>query len=200
MSLNINEKTHEDTVNKITNKVGHQIENFLYKGYQGIIILGIGSNNKKYVNFDTYGPRVGSLLKQYNLPKFVDCYGTMEEPLNAINIEKFAEEKKTEFSKNIVIAIDACVTMFTSNLGKIKVCNFGVQPGAGFKKDIDIIGDFSIIATTIKKGNFFSTDLKDATVINESGLELLANITAEALYKGLSKEDTMISRQRILRK
>ena len=86
----IEKEFYEELKNYIANDLRFKIDiSMKLNNYKEIIILGIGTNISEWANFDTFGPRVGSLLKQYNLPEYIKCYGDMDETLNATNIASF---------------------------------------------------------------------------------------------------------------
>lgn len=96
---------------------------------------------------DSLGPIVGSLL-QDRIPNKV--YGTVENPVHALNVNKIGKTIKEEYKGNTIIAIDACVGI-TIPKGDIRLRNTPVKPGKGACKELDEIGDYSIAGIVYEK-------------------------------------------------
>ena len=199
----IEKEFYEELKNYIANDLRFKIDiSMKLNNYKEIIILGIGTNISEWANFDTFGPRVGSLLKQYNLPEYIKCYGDMDETLNATNIASFAQEMKKELEEKMVIAIDSSISNRRS-LGSITIYNHGLKPGAGFKKKLPKLGDLSILGNTVEKTyNLFnlSREQINSLSISINKLEELVNITTESLSIALSKDDFVICKDKIIRR
>lgn len=169
------------------------------KGYKEVLILGVGTSHSEWVNFDTFGPRVGSLLRKYNLPQNITCYGNMESSLNATNIYTFVKEMKKELEQKMVIAIDSSMSR-KRNLGQLTIYNQGLKPGSAVGKKLPVVGDISILGNTVEKTyNLFelSKDQIDKLSISTDKLEELVNITAESICLAFSKENSETCKQLI---
>lgn len=104
-----------------------------------IVIVCIGTDRS---TGDSLGPLVGSRLKEKNITSF-HVYGTLEDPVHALNLQ----EKTNEIFKNhlnpFVIGIDACLGRSTS-VGFISLADGPVKPGAAVNKDLPPVGDIHI--------------------------------------------------------
>lgn len=91
---------------------------------------------------DCLGPLVGTLLKKKDMS--FPIYGTLNNPIHAVNLnEKITYIKKVHPSSP-VIAIDACLGD-EENIGLIHVRHKPISPGKGVGKKLPSIGDISIV-------------------------------------------------------
>ncbi|WP_291658297.1 spore protease YyaC [Clostridium sp.] len=91
---------------------------------------------------DSLGPLVGTFLKEMGFP--LPVYGTIYEPIHAMNIEKKLNEIKKNFPYHQYIAIDACLGDKHS-IGDIRIKNLPLSPGKALSKNLPEIGDYSIV-------------------------------------------------------
>ncbi|MBO5182911.1 MAG: DUF1256 domain-containing protein [Bacilli bacterium] len=148
------------------------------KDYDKIMIVCIGTSK---VIFDSYGPIVGSILSRALFPFDVRVYGTIEKPINGLNIESFILKNASEFNKNLVIAVDSMFSKYETNKS-IYVSNRGLKPGSALGKSFPTIGEFSI-------GGIVS-NYSDPIVDNIDDILDMCNITCDALFMAL-KSDIM---------
>jgi len=102
-----------------------------------IVILCIGTDRS---TGDTLGPLVG-----YHLHKFkkFNVYGTLDEPVHAVNLETTLDQIKRHHHNPFIIAVDACLGPLKS-VGNITVSTSPLKPGAGVGKDLPSVGDISV--------------------------------------------------------
>ncbi|MTI46817.1 spore protease YyaC [Sporosalibacterium faouarense] len=91
---------------------------------------------------DCLGPLVGTLLKKKKFPNLI--YGTLNDPIHAVNIKEKIGYIKRIHPSNPVIAIDACLGE-EDNVGNIQIRNSPIFPGKGVGKKLPSIGDVSVI-------------------------------------------------------
>ncbi|WP_017413499.1 MULTISPECIES: spore protease YyaC [Clostridium] len=91
---------------------------------------------------DCLGPLVGTYLKERFFP--LPVYGTISEPIHALNLEARLAEIKSSHPNCKIIGIDACLGPFSS-IGEIQVRNYPINPGKGVGKILPPVGDISII-------------------------------------------------------
>jgi len=91
---------------------------------------------------DCLGPLVGTSLKENFFP--LPVYGTISEPIHALNLESRLAEIKATHPRAKIIGIDACLGPFSS-IGEIQVRNYPINPGKGVGKILPPVGDISII-------------------------------------------------------
>ncbi|GAB7388507.1 spore protease YyaC [Bacillaceae bacterium] len=106
--------------------------------FDEIVMLCIGTDRS---TGDSLGPLVGSKLK--NRVTHCAVYGTLDEPVHAVNLEETLCMMQARHPNTLIIAIDACLGQFHS-VGKITVADGPLKPGAGVKKNLPEVGDFHL--------------------------------------------------------
>lgn len=115
---------------------------------------------------DSLGPLVGTFLKEMEIN--IDVYGTLDDPVHALNIpSKLEEIYNKDYDR--IIAIDACLSAKSSQ-GTIEIRKDSVSPGKGVGKTLPKIGDYSIIGVVDTTGKDFND------LIESSHLSLLYNM------------------------
>lgn len=119
-----------------TNAICEYISCFMEKE---CIVLCIGTD--KYIG-DCLGPLTGSLLlkKDFNTKVF----GTLKNPVHAMNIKSVATEIQKNYKDHSIIAIDACLGI-KEYIGSIQVKPGAIHPGKGVGKKLPPVGDLSIV-------------------------------------------------------
>lgn len=104
---------------------------------------------------DALGPLVGTMLKNSDFKYPV--YGTLDNPIHALNIYESIENIKKTHSKGTFLAIDACLGS-KSNIGNIQIREGPILPGKGVGKKLPQIGNYSIVGIVdkIDENNRFS--------------------------------------------
>lgn len=132
---------------------------------------------------DCLGPVVGSMLKIKRFP--LPVYGTIEEPIHALNIDKKLDEiEKLNPGKNI-IGIDACLGDKNS-IGEIQVRDYAVHPGKGVGKSLPDVGRTSIIGIVDANDNkeiFSSNNIRLNLIIKMSTIITYSLLQAYYLSK-----------------
>ncbi|SHE82065.1 putative sporulation protein YyaC [Caldanaerobius fijiensis DSM 17918] len=124
--------THPNAINFLTNILCNLIAH-------DDVFLCIGTD--KYIG-DALGPIVGNnLIKMHPDLK---VYGTLKEPVHAINIVKTMHMVKKKHPTSRIVAIDACLGE-PSSIGDICIKNQPLFPGKGVGKNLPPVGDISII-------------------------------------------------------
>ena len=109
---------------------------------------------------DCLGPLVGTLLKSRNFP--LPVYGTISDPIHALNIDKKLNEIKILHPHNNIIGIDACLGD-SDSIGEIQARDYPVHPGKGVGKSLPNVGETSIIGIVDSNDNdeiFNSTNIR----------------------------------------
>jgi len=123
------------------------------------VFLCIGSDK---ITGDCLGPLTGYLLKNtHNVNAYI--YGTLDAPINALNLELAEKFIRKKHKKSKIVTIDACLGN-VCDIGKIKIVNKPAIPGNAFSKNLKNVGDMSILAIVNRgtaEDNFslFSTPL-----------------------------------------
>lgn len=103
---------------------------------------------------DCLGPMIGSYLQGSHVN--VPVYGTLQEPVHAMNLTKYITLIKNTYENPFVIAIDACLGT-KEHIGYITLEQGSLFPGEGIQKSLPCIGDLAItgIVNHARKSNFF---------------------------------------------
>lgn len=104
-----------------------------------IVFVCIGTDRS---TGDSLGPLVGTLLEEKKLPSFF-IYGTLDDPIHAVNITERLKEIHERHFHPFVIGIDACLGRIKS-VGVIEIGPGPVKPGAGVNKDLPAVGNIHI--------------------------------------------------------
>lgn len=100
---------------------------------------------------DSLGPLVGSLLQTKKL-QHVKVYGTLHDPIHAVNLTDKLEQIANQHRKPFVIAIDACLGK-NASIGQLITGVGPIQPGAALKKNLPTVGDIHITGV-VNMGGF----------------------------------------------
>ncbi len=136
------------------------------------IILCIGSD---LVLGDSLGPLIGTLLQKKNLPAYV--YGSLSFPITAKEVNYAKNYLKATHPNSTVIAVDAAVGNY-DDIGIIRVLKKGIKPGLGVKKNLNTVGDLSIIGVVAEKSK------DNDKLFNLTRLNLIFGM-AEQIAKGI---------------
>lgn len=144
--------------------------------FSDYIFLCVGSDK---VIGDTYGPLVGHKLKENfkNMYNNIEVYGTLEEPISAVNLEKKVKEIYQKYSHPCIIAIDSAFGR-EDKIGSIFVSDTKMQCGKATGKNMIKVGDISIkgiVAKDLKMPKYNFTTLQNTSL---GSVLKLADITA----------------------
>lgn len=131
---------------------------------KNFIIVCIGTDSNIV---DSLGPLVGTILKDKNFP--LPVYGTLDDPINALNIDKKLNEIKSKYLESNILAVDACLGS-KKTIGEIEARNYSICPGEGVGKSLPSIGACSIMGTT------GLSDINDFLLLNKVRLGFVMNM------------------------
>lgn len=109
------------------------------KDVYDIVILCIGSDRS---TGDAFGPLVGSHLQASTLKQF-HIYGTLDQPVHAINLEETVAVIHQRHRRPLILAVDACLGRY-QHVGWVTLAEGALQPGAGVNKKLPRVGDISL--------------------------------------------------------
>ena len=144
-----------------------------------IVVVCVGTDRS---TGDSLGPIVGSSLSKYRSPLF-DLYGTLEEPVHAMNLDDTLREIDSRTRNPFVIGIDACLGQAAS-VGCIQVGSGPVRPGAGVNKELPPVGDIHITCI-VNVGGFM-----EYFVLQNTRLHLvmkMSDVIAQCVYLSIAK-------------
>jgi putative sporulation protein YyaC len=169
-----NEKYNSENITKLKDV----LKNYMNKD---TVIICIGTD--KCIG-DCLAPMIGTILKEreYNYP----IYGTLEDPVHALNLEKKLKEIKQKHPKSFVIGIDACLGD-SEYVGNIQIRNRPVYPGKGVGKVLPAVGDISIvgIVDSIAYSDVFSIRSIRLDLIHKMAKSIAMAILEAKAKKGL---------------
>jgi len=104
-----------------------------------LVCLCIGTDRS---TGDSLGPLVGTMLEKMASPS-LRIYGTLDEPVHAVNLRATLEEMRRNLKNPRIIAVDACLGNLHS-VGSIQVGMGPLKPGAGVNKNLPEVGEVHI--------------------------------------------------------
>lgn len=108
---------------------------------QGVLFLCIGSDRS---TGDSLGPLVGYKLQQATqILQPITLFGTLRQPVHAINLEETMSHIRAEYEDHVVVAIDASIGRH-EHVGYITVGLGSLRPGLGVRKNLGAVGDVFI--------------------------------------------------------
>jgi putative sporulation protein YyaC len=144
-----------------------------------LVVVCVGTDRS---TGDSLGPLVGTALSKYRSP-FFDLYGTLEEPVHAMNLDETLQEIGSRVRNPFVVGIDACLGQAAS-VGCIQVGSGPVRPGAGVNKELPPVGDIHITGI-VNVGGFM-----EYFVLQNTRLHLvmkMSDIISQSLYMAIVK-------------
>lgn len=172
---------HDDQ--KAASLIATQFVSMLPKTSRPIVIVCIGTDRS---TGDSLGPLVGTFLEEKN-PETFYVYGTLEDPIHAVNLEEKLQEIKSKHIHPFIIGIDACLGKLKS-VGHIQLADGPVKPGAGVNKELPPVGDIHLTGIVNVSGfmEFF--------VLQNTRLNLVVKM-ARAISDGLYEASKNYSRK-----
>lgn len=146
---------------------------------QDIVVICIGTDRS---TGDCLGPLVGTSLAKLASPHF-HLYGTLEEPVHAMNLNDTLDKINQRFIDPFIIGIDACLGQ-TSSVGSIQVVQGPLRPGAGVNKQLPPVGDIHLTGI-VNVGGFM-----EYFVLQNTRLSLvmrLSEIISSSLYTAIKE-------------
>lgn len=129
---------HEDT--DASQKISMELLNLLPAAPKPVVFVCIGTDRS---TGDSLGPLVGTLLQEKTVSSSFFVYGTLDDPIHAMNLEERLKEIESSHINPFIIGIDACLGKVKS-VGIVQVGKGPVKPGAGVNKELPAVGDAHI--------------------------------------------------------
>ncbi|MNE01151.1 hypothetical protein D3C76_46800 [compost metagenome] len=146
---------------------------------QDIVVVCIGTDRS---TGDCLGPLVGTALSKYG-PEHFHLYGTLEEPVHAMNLKDTLLHINQVFHNPYIIGIDACLGQ-TSSVGSIQVVQGPLRPGAGVNKELPPVGNIHVTGI-VNVGGFM-----EYFVLQNTRLSLvmrLSEIISSSIYSAIKE-------------
>lgn len=157
------------------NVISNTIISYLPSTLSPIVVLCIGTDRS---TGDSLGPLTGTILANKTL-QHINVYGTLHEPIHAMNLQDKLIEINNTFHKPYIIAIDAALGKANS-IGNIFTQNGPLQPGSALKKDLPDVGNTSITGVVNVSG------VMEYAVLQSTRLSIvhdIAVVIASILYR-----------------
>jgi putative sporulation protein YyaC len=156
-------------------KLADSLSNFLpaTSSIQPIVFVCIGTDRS---TGDSLGPLIGTLLSEKNIAPF-HVYGTLDDPIHALNLEERLTEIHTLHENPFIVGIDACLGRMKS-VGIIQLGDGPVKPGSGVKKELPPVGNIHITGIVNISG------FMEFLVLQNTRLSLVLNM-AKTISKGI---------------
>lgn len=138
----------------------HQFKELLHNLEQHLsplVILCIGSDRS---TGDALGPLAGSMLTAMNLKDAV-VYGTLEEPVHALNLEKTCTTITAHHRNSAILAVDSSLGS-KKNVGCLQFGMGSLRPGAGVHKKLPPVGDIYVTGI-VNMGGFMELMVLQST-------------------------------------
>lgn len=170
---------------KAANKVAIELVSMLPTNcLRPIVFVCIGTDRS---TGDSLGPLIGTFLEEMDISPF-HVYGTLEEPIHALNLEEKIREMKEKHFNPIIIGVDACLGRLKS-VGIIQIGEGPIKPGAGVKKDLPPVGDYHITGI-VNVGGFM-----EFFVLQNTRLNLVLKM-AKVIANGIQQASTIFQPKR----
>jgi putative sporulation protein YyaC len=137
---------------------------------------------------DSLGPFIGTALNKHQRARLLDSniiiYGTLDEPVHALNLDHCIQ-RIVKMDKSVsTIAIDACLGR-PQNIGFISLKRGPLKPGTGVNKKLPLVGDYHIIGVVNVSG------FMEHVVLQNTRLSLvvqMADVIASSITMGLGSQ------------
>jgi len=148
----------------VLQRLSQQLEHFLedLPPERRIAIVCVGTDRS---TGDSLGPLVGTALARESDDALFDLYGTLEEPVHAMNLgDTLLKISRSSARQPFVIAVDACLGQ-VSSVGCIQIGSGPVRPGAGVNKELPPVGDIHMTGI-VNVGGFMEYFVLQNTRLN----------------------------------
>ncbi|RCW42961.1 spore protease YyaC [Paenibacillus prosopidis] len=175
--------TTANVIGMLVNRLSSMLEDLADN--RPIVVVCVGTDRS---TGDSLGPLIGTSLSKYRSPHF-ELFGTLEDPVHAMNLDDTLLEINRRFHKPFVIGIDACLGQ-VSSVGCIQVGVGPVRPGAGVNKDLPPVGDIHITGI-VNVGGFM-----EYFVLQNTRLHLvmkMADIISLSLFTAIANHAHLIT-------
>jgi len=158
---------------------GEQLTSFVErvkeeKEKQGLLFLCIGSDRS---TGDSLGPLVGCKLEQRFWGQQASLFGTLRQPVHAINLEETMCRIRADYEDHVVVAIDASIGRH-EHVGYITLGMGALRPGLGVRKNLGAVGDIFITGIVGSGGAW------EPLLLQNTRLSVVMDL-ADCIYDGI---------------
>lgn len=165
----------------------HEMSSTLTRFYQSctndIVYLCVGSDRS---TGDSFGPFVGTMLKEKRFPYQV--FGTIEEPVHALNLVNVVKNINKQFSNPTIISIDASLGDY-HQIGTIILKEGPLIPGFAVRNSLPEVGNYHLKAVV----NYLDPSLPISS-LNSTRLHMvmnLAKITTDIILNSVNNRSNV---------
>lgn len=165
------QKSTKSPKNRAENKINEEktgnnffMKKILCNNQKQIVVVCFGTPQ---VSGDALGPKVGTLLQQWNIPCFV--YGTVSRPVTAKNMSEYMWHIERVHGDATILSVDASLGK-REKIGQIAVRKDGVCP-AGVKGEKRRFGQVGVLGVVGENGG---NPMKALLTINEDYISKMA--------------------------
>lgn len=162
---------------KLKETILHFLDKYKLAISDPTIILCIGTDRS---TGDALGPLVGTNLQQYHSP-YVRIFGTLDEPVHAINLDDILFKIQNTYISPFIIAIDAGLGKHSS-VGMIDVKDGPLKPGTGVNKELTPVGNMHLTGL-VNIGGYMEYFVLQSTRL--SLVMKMANIISYSIHAGI---------------
>ena len=153
-------------------------------GGNHILIVCVGTDRS---TGDAFGPIIGSRLASLPPLSGVEVFGTLDEPVHAVNLVSVLDRIHNLYSeKPFIVAIDACLGRF-EHVGHITLERGALRPGAGVNKTLPEFGDVTLTGVVNVSGFMEYFVLQNTRL---SVVMRMSDIVVDSLRRSLIKHCT----------
>lgn len=143
--MNLNKRKFNDCFRTLysdptaSDRISNEVISWLPTTPCEYIALFIGTDRS---TGDALGPLAGSFFSALN-PRHMTIYGTLSNPIHAVNLQTEIDIMKRNHKHPFIIAIDACLGK-SSSVGQLIAGVGPLQPGAALNKPLPPIGNIHL--------------------------------------------------------
>ncbi|NLO22156.1 MAG: spore protease YyaC [Syntrophomonadaceae bacterium] len=138
--------TNPSCVSGLSNAAYKLLQELAQTSRRDLVYLCIGTDR---ATGDCLGPLAGNKLSLL-LPS-AHIFGTLEQPLHALNLESTLDSIYRSYSHPLLIAIDAGLGK-SDRVGFLTMSRGSLSPGLALKKQLPPVGDINIVGTVNVSG------------------------------------------------
>ncbi|MFB4168768.1 spore protease YyaC [Virgibacillus sp. JSM 102003] len=165
----------------LTDAMSERLTSWFPKIPREYVVVCIGTDRS---TGDALGPLAGTFLSEKK-PKHITIYGTLADPVHAINLKDHIKLINGHHKDAFIIAVDASLGKSTS-VGSIISDVGSLRPGAALNKDLPSVGDIHITGVVNISG------FMEYSILQNTRLSLVVEM-AKSIASTLEKVDLQLA-------
>lgn len=141
---------------------------------------------------DSVAPLIGSYLE--NSVPDLPVFGTVDDPITAINLEDTVRGLKGLYSDHKIIAVDVCVSLPTK-VGDIYIKEEKLKPGRALSKSLKAFGHYKFCVNVSPRtdGGGVKEIVKSLQEVSSEEVKKMVSLMAESITNGWRGRDEMVN-------